>query len=167
MFSGNSQTAYGELRFINVNPTTNTDIGRGCFYKDVFQLVQCYYFSSCSEMFWTNFSSEPSKNGWREKLIREYQNCYDIDEKHACALAKFKKMSRRNFDRVEYSWKNLGDQRSVKRSRDETQCSDSDYYVRPKYDENREKRLCLEIGISGMFRGLARFCSSIMPTMHL
>ena len=36
------------------------------------------------------------------------------------------------FNRVEYSWKNLGVQRPVKRSRDEKRCSGNDYYLREK-----------------------------------
>lgn len=161
MFSGNSQTAYGKMTFVCIYPKTKTDIGRGCFFKDVFELAQCYFLSSYSWKFWTYFTPEPSKDGWRERFIRRYEHYYDIDEKHACALANFKAMSRRSFDRVEYSWKHLGDLRPAKRSRDETQCSDSVYYVRPNDGEAQVKRLRIQIKSSAVMITECRNCKEL------
>ena len=173
------------LTYECIYPGTKTSVGPCGSYKDVFALTQHYFQSSYSSEFWKYFTPEPSEDGWREKFIRRYKHYYDVDEKHACALANFKvkflcNHRREKRKRNEHSPIAVAancDQCSkrfwyISRSISETaprscqQCGGHDYYVRPENDESREKRLCV-LGVSGMFRGLARFCSSIMPTMHL
>ena len=150
MFGGNSDYAFGRFVFVYLYPESPTDIGPRCFFKDIFELTQGYFFSLNARWYWMYFSLDEYKDEFGEKLIRSYKECSDINEKHARALADFKEKSQRKFYVVENSWRNLsddvswkkrGDLGSVKRSRNETECSDSDYYVRPKADEPQVKRL--------------------------
>jgi hypothetical protein len=61
MFGGNSDYANGRFVFIYVYPETPTDIGPSGFFKDIFELIQGYFFSLNARGYWHYFSLDQYK----------------------------------------------------------------------------------------------------------